>query len=348
MNTCEQRTRRDVGLYGLVLTAMLLAGFLASRLQAREPYPKINLSVGYEVDPTWPQKPDEFQWRYMCSIAVDRRDRVWTLNRTRPHVQVYTADGKFLDAWGAEELHYPHHIHIDHEGDVWIADIYMHVVRKFTPEGELLMTLGTPNETGNDETHFNQPAGTVTTPAGDVFVADGYGNDRIVHFDAKGRFIKSWGELGVKAGQLSLPHSIGIDSKGRIYVGERNNARIQIFDQSGRSLGQWRHVTNPWGIWITPNDEIIVCGSSPVRWGGGTNLGAPPKDQMVIKFNTDGRVLELWTFPLPHTDEPQPGEIDWIHGIAADSKGNLYLGGVADEGKSHRAQKFIRQPSEDK
>jgi len=249
-----------------------------------------------------------------------------------------------IRSWGEGQLQYPHHIHIDREGNVWIADISLHVVRKFTPEGKVLLTLGTPGEPGKDETHLNRPTSTATAPSGDVFVADGYGNDRILHFDAQGKFVKEWGKLGVGKGELSLPHSLALDSKGRLYVGERNNCRVQVFDQDGKSLAEWRHLINPWGIWISPKDEVYVCGSSPVHWGEGTNLGGVPHDQMVIKFDTTGRALELWTFPLPENSEPRVGVVDWVHGIAVDSKGNLYLGGVSDEGKSHRVHKFVRIP----
>jgi sugar lactone lactonase YvrE len=320
----------------MAASAVSRAVFAASR------YPKINLAVGYKVDPNWPRKPPEFTWRYMCSIAVDASDRVWTLNQLDPPVQVYSVEGKLIDSWGRGYFKSPHHIVIDRDGDVWIADYGLHVVQKFTPKGGLLLTLGTPNKPGCDETHLNMPTGVAVTPKGDVFVTDGYGNDRIVHYDSQGRFIKTWGRLGVKPGELSQPHNIALDSKGLLYVGERNNCRIQIFDQGGKSLAQWRNVVNPWGIWITPDDQIYVCGSSPKRWGERGNLGNPPTDQLVMKFDTTGRVLELWVFPLAQPGKLIPGEIDWIHGLAVDSKGNLYVGDVADESGTHRAQKFVR------
>lgn len=333
--------------WGAAATLAMVVFCLASDSPAGVRSPKINLAVGYKVDPTWPARTPSLEWRYVTSIAVDGRDRVWTLNAIRPQVRVYSAEGKLLSSWGDHAFKNPHHILIGPREFVWITDYGTHTVRKYSQDGKVLMTLGTPNQRGADDKHFNMPTAAVVTPAGDIFVTDGYGNARVVHFDVKGKFVKTWGKIGVKPGELSQPHAIALDSKGRLYVGERNNCRIQIFDQNGKSLGQWRNLLNPWGIWITPKDEVYACGSSPKRWGTHGNLGNPPTDQLVMKLDTTGRVLELWTFPMADPDNLKPGEIDWIHAMAVDSKGNLYLGDVADNSKTHRAQKFIRLPAED-
>ena len=313
---------------------------------AKSAYPKISLAVGYQVVPEWPQKPAELQWRFVTGVTVDAQDRVWILNAIKPQVQVYAADGKFLDAWGSDAFKNPHFLRIDRAANVWAADYGAHVVMKFTPKGQLLLTLGTPGVAGADATHLNRPTDMAFAPNGDIFVTDGYGNNRIVHFDANGKFVKTWGELGVEAGQLSQPHSIAMDSQGRLYVAERNNCRVQVFDQSGKSLAQWRNLINPWAIHITPRDEEIACGSSPARWGARHNLGNPPTDQLLIKFDTGGRALELWTFPLAAPGTQIAGQLDWCHGLGVDSQGNLYIGDVADESLTHRVQKFIRLPAE--
>ena len=331
----------------LVVTAVTMAA-CGTRASAspQAPYPKVNLAVGYEVDPDWPKRPAESQWRYMTSVALDSKERVWLLGALDPQVQVYTTDGTYVRGWGEGRFKNPHHLLVDHEDNVWITDFGRHVVEKFSPDGELLLTLGTPEESGEDETHFGRPTAAVVSPNGDVFVTDGYTNNRVVHFNAAGEFIKTWGKLGVGAGELSQPHAIALDSKGRLYVGERNNCRIQVFDQDGNSLAQWRNLVNPWGIWITPGDEVYVCGSSPKRWGSHSNLGNPPTDQLVMNLDTTGRVLELWTFPLAEEGKLIPGQIDWIHGIAVDSQGNLYLSDVADNSATHRAQRFVRLEQE--
>jgi hypothetical protein len=323
--------------------AALACALAAPSAVAQPAYPKVSLAVGYKVDPGWPDaSKGADRVRVVTGVAVDRKDRVWVVNTLDPPVRVFSPDGKLLNAWGEGRFKNPHFLRVDPEGNVWVADYGLHVVRKFTEAGELLLTLGTPGEPGEDASHFFRPTDIAFVPGGDLFVSDGYGNNRVVRFDARGKFVKAWGKLGVKAGELSQPHSIVSDSKGRLYVAERNNCRIQVFDQDGRSLAQWRNLINPWGLWISPRDEILVCGSSPARWGPAANLGNPPRDQLVMKFDTDGRVHEVWAFELCQHGERAPGCLDWAHGIAADSKGNLYLGDVADKSPSHRVQKFLR------
>jgi DNA-binding beta-propeller fold protein YncE len=254
-------------------------------------------------------------------------------------VQVYDADGRFLRAWGKDTIKSAHHIKIDHEGNVWIADIGQHVVQKYTPEGKLLLTLGTKDHAGTDSTHLNMPTDMAITPQGDVFVSDGYGNARVVHFDKQGKFVKAWGKLGSKPGEFSIPHAIAY-CKGRLYVADRNNVRVQVFDPSGKLLDVWQNVITPWGLCVTKDDEIWVCGSSPMQWRKeDAALGCPPKDQVFMKFNADGKLLQLWTVPKGADGLERPGELNWVHAIAVDSRGNLYAGDI----KGKRAQKFVRQ-----
>jgi sugar lactone lactonase YvrE len=323
--------------------AALILALAAPAAFAQSAYPRVSLAAGYKVVPGWPDaSKGADRLRVVTGVAVDKQDRVWVANTLDPPVRVYSQDGKLLKGWGKGQFINPHFLRIDPEGNVWVADYGMHAVRKFTEDGKLLLTLGTPGQPGEDATHFFRPTDIAFGPGGDLFVTDGYGNNRVVRFDADGKFIKTWGKLGVKAGDFSQPHSIVADSKGRLYVAERNNCRIQVFDKDGRSLAQWRSLINPWGLWISPKDEILVCGSSPARWGSTSNLGNPPSDQLVMKFDVDGRVHEVWAFDLCREGKQTPGCLDWAHGIAADSKGNLYLGDVADESPSHRVQKFLR------
>jgi DNA-binding beta-propeller fold protein YncE len=327
------------------------AAALAQEKAASEPdklvlpdFARINLAPWYEVDPAWPQKPEQYAWAAMPGIAVDQQDNVWTFTRAKPPVQVYARDGKLVRAWGDDTIGSAHHIKLDADGNVWIADIGLHVVRKFSPGGEILLTLGTPGKRGADESHLHAPTDMAFAKSGDVFVSDGYGNNRVVHFDAKGKFVKAWGKMGTGPGDFSLPHAIAIDSQGRLYVADRNNVRVQVYDQAGKLLDSWANVIVPWGLWMTDKDEVWVCGSTPMPWREdpkypGAPLSCPPKDQVVMKFNTAGRALELWTIPKGEDGQEQPGDVNWIHCLAVDSHGDLYVGDIIGK----RAQKFVRQ-----
>jgi DNA-binding beta-propeller fold protein YncE len=204
----------------------------------------------------------------------------------------------------------------------------------------LLKTLGTPGKAGDDENHLNKPTDMAITPSGDVFVSDGYGNDRIVHFNKNGEFVKAWGKTGTAPGEFNLPHAIVVDSKGILYVADRSNGRVQVFDQSGKFLSQWQNLIVPWGICITEKDELWICGSSPMNKYKSKYWELPPKDQVVMKFNTKGNPLLVWSLPKGLGQTGLPGEVNWLHSVAIDSKSNFYLGDI----RGQRAQKFVKKP----
>jgi sugar lactone lactonase YvrE len=294
---------------------------------------------GYRVDPDWPKRPANIKWGEIPGVAVDAKDNVWVFSRETPNLQVYTSDGTFLKTWPGLEHKRAHHVKVDSEGNIWLSDVGLHVVRKFTPDGKLLLTLGTPNVPGEDATHMNQPTDMAISPRGDVFVSDGYGNNRVLHFDKSGRLLKAWGKKGRGPGEFNLPHAITLDAKGRLYVADRSNARIQVFDQSGTFLEQWRNLLVPWSLSTTPQDEIWTCGSSPTLAADPRGMtGIPPSDQVFMRFNPTGKLLELWSPKLGVEGQEKPGETDWVHALAVDSKGNLYAGDI----RGHRVQKFIR------
>ncbi len=290
------------------------------------------------MDTIWPQRPAGIEWGAVPGVAIDGQHRVWIFTRAKPPVQIYSQRGEFLGGWGENDIKTAHFIKVEKDGSVWVSDVGNHVVMQFTPDGKLIKQLGTLGVPGDDASHFNMPTDMVVTPSGDVFVSDGYGNNRVVHFDRSGKYIKSWGRLGSKAGEFSLPHAIAIDSKGRLYVADRNNARVQVFDQSGKVLDVWENLLVPWGLCVLPNDEIWACGSAPMTWGmTPQQLGVPPKDQLFMKFSPAGKVLQLWTVPKGQDGQEKPGELNWVHGIAVDSGGNIYAGDITGK----RVQKFV-------
>jgi DNA-binding beta-propeller fold protein YncE len=323
----------------------LVAGAaLAQPVPHMPPYPRVDDTLGYKVDANWPQeKPPGGEWTAaMSSIAVAPDGNVWTFNRGKIPVQVYTPEGKLVKSWGEGGLFKnPHTVRFDRAGNLWFVDTGTNTVRRFTADGKVLMTIGTPNEAGADETHLNQPNDVAFAGNGDIYVSDGYGNDRIVVFDKNGKFVRTWGKLGTGPGEFSQPHSLVLDSKGRVYVADRNNSRIQVFDAKGKFLTEWKNIITPWALAITKNDEIYVCGSSPMLWSqipaNQTALATPPKDQLFMKLDTEGRLKQLWVFTKGENGKEKPGEVNWIHSMAVAADGSIYFAEV----QAKRAEKFV-------
>jgi DNA-binding beta-propeller fold protein YncE len=317
--------------------AMVLISVFSHNAGAQTPDDFPGNDVRCVVDPSWPQKPESFTWGAMSGVTVDAEDRVYIFNRSEPTVQVYERDGALVRSWSTANPSGTHHIKLDPDGNVWLADFRSHVVQKYSPDGKLLLTLGEAGQPGCDESHFAGPTDMAFLPNGEVFISDGYGNRRVVHCDKQGRFVKAWGEEGSGPGQFALPHAIAIDSTKRLYVADRNNARIQVFDTEGRLLAVWDDLLMPWGFAVTESDEIWVCGSSRVKHPSGEGwVITPPPDQLLMKLNRAGEVLLRVPLDMTATAPGKPGEVDWVHAVAADSKGNIYLGDI--QGK--RIQKF--------
>jgi hypothetical protein len=162
--------------------------------------------VEYDVVPEWPKRPEHVSGKgWVSGIAVDAQDQVWFFRKGPDPVQVYTAEGEFVRTWGRDLFVNPHQMRIDHEGNVWVADFGLHVVQKYSPNGKELLTIGIRGEKGEDDRHFNMPTDMVVTRSGDIFVTDGYGNRRIVHFKADGTFVKTFGAAGPEPGKSSCP-----------------------------------------------------------------------------------------------------------------------------------------------
>ena len=299
------------------------------------PYPRMDTAIGYKPDPNWPkEKAPGGDWGAMSSVAIGPDGNIWTFNRGKIPVQVFSPEGKLVKFWGQDGglFKNPHTVRFDSAGGLWLVDTLTQTVRKFSPDGKVLMTIGTPNEAGADQTHMNQPNDVAFASNGDIYVSDGYGNDRVVVFDKSGKYVRSWGKLGQGPGEFSQPHSIVIDSRDRVYVADRNNARIQVFDSRGKFLTEWKNIITPWALAVTRNDEIYVCGSSPMLWSevpaSQAMLATPPKDQLFMKLDTEGRLKQLWTIP---------GAVSWLHSIAVAPDGSIYFGEV----QAKRVQRFV-------
>ena len=324
--------------FSYIIVIMLLLA-LFSNTHAQPSSAQQDNTSHYVVDTTWPRKPERFKWGQMPGVTVDKQNHIYIFTRNQPTVQVYKTDGTLLRAMYIEDSSGAHFIRIGPEGNIWTANISEHVVRKYSPKGKLLLTLGEMGIAGTDNGHFDRPTDMSVLPTGDIFVSDGYGNRRIVHFDAGGKYVNQWGQAGNGPGQFALPHSIVADSHKRLYVADRENSRVQVFDTKGKLLAVWADLITPWGLCMTKKDEIWISGSSLMKDEKGECLVLPPPDQILMKVDLKGKVL--LRVPLESTTVPpgKSGEVSWVHGIAVDSQGNIYLGDI--QGK--RAQKFVRK-----
>ncbi|GIW89469.1 MAG: hypothetical protein KatS3mg108_3793 [Isosphaeraceae bacterium] len=337
------------GLIWLLPAAWAGAQEISLRRLLTRPERIVDTVAGYEAEAGWPAGHDEAAhgaWGEMSAIDVDRDGRIWTLNRGSLPVRVYTSDGQLVRAWGSDLLRRPHGLGLAPDGTVWIADAGAHVVVQFSDEGRRLRTLGVAGEPGDDPAHFDQPTDVAIAADGTIYVADGYGNNRVVVFAPDGSVRSILGSEGTAPGQFRLPHALALDSQGRLYVADRSNARVQVFAPDGSVLAEWRNLIVPWDLAIDRADRVYVAGSSPTRWPRGARtragvpLGIPPHDQIVFRFDTSGRAEELWSFPLGD----RPGMVDWVHGLAVDGEGHLYLGDI----QGRRVQKFRRLEATDR
>ena len=247
--------------------------------------------------------------------------------REEPPVLRFDYDGNLTSAFGEGLFVFPHGATVDHEGNLWVADAQGnneigHQVIKFSADGRVLMTLGQKGVGGDGPNLLHSPNDVVIDPRdGDIFVVDSHRrglNNRIVHYTAKGEFIKEWGSKGAQRGQLSEPHTIAMDSKGRLFVGDRENNRIQIFTQEGEFVDEWRQFGRPSGIFITADDRIYVADSeSGPDTGAGELMG-------IMKGIRIGSAVDGTVDSFIEDMEPLRDDHSGAEGVGVDHNGNVY------------------------
>ena len=238
------------------------------------------------------------------------------------------ADGQLLDSWEQHNELFvrPHKVLIspyDPEKHVWLVDDGAHSFYKFTNDGELVQTWGEFRVPGNDQNHFNRPTDIAFLPDGTLFLSDGYRNTRVVKFDKDGNYLMEWGTPGDGPGEFNLVHSIGVDAQRRVYVSDRANSRIQVFDENGEFLDMWNNIKRPYYIMMSEDQHLWVA-------DGVTNK--------FMKFDLMGNLLYSWG-----TFGAFPGGIWGVHQFSVDSEGNLYTADV----HVGRVQKFVPRPGAD-
>lgn len=325
----------------------------------------------YDVLADWERLPPEHRHADVAGVDVGPDDRVYLLTRHENRVLVYDRTGTFVETWGDGIFTTPHGLTVAPDGTVYCVDCGDHTVRRFSPDGTLLQTLGTPGVATDTGYHrgkavvhlvetvarpagpFNGCTNLTVAPTGDLYVADGYGNCRVHRFTAAGELVSSWGGIGVGPGDFHLPHGILATPDGRILVGDRENDRIQVFDLDGVYVTSWTDVQRPTDLAVDREGLVYVSELWRPRGTASFTRGTTPVDLpgRVTVFDPAGSVVARWgaSTAMPGA----PGNFVAPHAIAVDSAGDVYVGEVTGSfgvgaGRvpaslaGHQLQKFVR------
>ena len=282
----------------------------------------------YRVVEGWAKWPEEWQLGDVAAVGVDRDDRVYAFHRGDHPMVVFDRDGNVLRTWGDGVFKRAHGIHMGPDDTIYLTDDGDHTVRKCTLDGKVLLTIGIPGEAAPfmSGEPFRRCTHTALSPNNEIYVSDGYGNARIHKYTQSGKRIKSWGEPGSGPGQFNLPHNISCDEDGWVYVADRENHRIQVFDGNGRFETQWHDLHRPSGMYMPPG-KCPICYVGEIGPYYEFNRGAPNLGPRLSILSNEGRLIaRITTTPAAGTG---PGQFISPHGIAIDSRGDLYVGEVS-------------------
>ncbi|HSL70991.1 MAG TPA: peptidyl-alpha-hydroxyglycine alpha-amidating lyase family protein, partial [Longimicrobiales bacterium] len=327
----------------------------------------------YQTVEGWAKMPAGRSWGSTSAVEIDKDGvSIWVaercganscLNSNLDPILKFDANGNLVRSFGAGLLVFPHGIHVDHEGNIWVTDgqdnlprrgrgaaadaplppppanVVGHHVYKFSPDGKLLLTLGKTGGAREPE-FFYQPNDVLVAPNGDIYVAEGHAstetaNARILKFDKTGKLIATWGKKGTGPGEFDQPHALAMDSRGRLFVGDRSNNRIQIFDQTGRLLDTWYQFSRPSGIYIDKNDIIYVADSESGSVGRDRDARKVWKRGIRIGSAKDGSLTAF--IPDPAENPPSTSAAE---GVAADSNGIIYGAEVGPRA----LKRYVRKP----
>lgn len=298
-----------------------------------------NAKDEYKIDHKWGKALAGYGLGQTTGVGVDSHNHVFVFHRASRTGGPFTSfiaentvlmldgtSGEILNEWGANSIRHSHGLAIDSDDNVWLTDVGGHVVHKFSHDGDQLLTLGTLDESGDDENHFNKPAGVSFSSNGDVFIADGYINTRVAKFTADGKYIKSWGKPGTGNGEFDLVHAISISSDDIVYVADRTNSRIQVFDTEGKFIKiiPQKEVGRPFGVAIAKKGNVFVIDG-----------GIDPDDTEArfIALNKDGKAKAEFDTNFDQND------ISLGHGIAIGNGGAIYVADV----RASRVVKLVKR-----
>jgi DNA-binding beta-propeller fold protein YncE len=303
--------------FALILFTWALISVAASGQQAALPV------ITFDADAKPVTLPPDTHLGEVAGVAVNSKGHIFIFNRgIRTQLLEFDADGKFLRYIGNDiyGFSFAHVVKIDKNDNIWCVDEGSNMVIEFDPAGGVVLVLGRKPESVEApaagepqrpprQEWFNRPTDVAWDPAGNIFVADGYGNSRVAKFDKDGNFIKAWGQRGTGPGEFHLPHTLVTDDAGKVYVGDRENKRIQVFDGDGKFLMQWTNVGAPWAICITPGPHQVLFSSDSDATG------------RIYKLDLKGNVLGYFG-----SKGKRRGQFGWVHEMSCPSEETLYVG----------------------
>ncbi len=298
----------------------------------------------YELVKEWPQLPDSLILGNPTGIGIDtnqnvfifhRGNRKWPLIGAMPESKINSTtiilldrqSGKIINSWGAGIFIMPHGVTVDKNNNVWVTDVGLNQVFKFNHDGNLLMTLGITKVDGNDSSYFDRPTDVAIADDGSFYVSDGYGNSRIIKFSADGKYLFEWGKKGRGEAEFNIPHGLDLDEKGNVYVADRENDRVQVFDSSGQFLKQFsnKNFGNICSVVFDKRNKKLIAVDDV------TFLKIKHRGSDIIIFDSTGNIQTRFG-----RSGFYDGPISWYHDVAIDDKGNIYTGDI----HGNRIQKF--------
>jgi peptidylamidoglycolate lyase len=307
-------------------------------------------TIKYELVKDWLKLPENFTLGNPTGIGIDtnqnififhRAGREWPLLSSMPDTYIKEKtillidreSGKILTSWGGNLFIMPHGLTVDKDNNIWVTDVGLHQVFKFNHAGNLLLKLGEAKVAGKDKTHFNRPTDVAIANDGSFYVSDGYGNSRIVKFSSNGEYLFEWGKKGNKEGEFNIPHGIDLDVYGNVYVADRENNRIQIFDSTGKFLKEFFNESFG-NICAVSFDRISkkIFAADDLSF-----LKVKHRGSDIFTFDTTGNVQTRFGRSGSYA-----GEVCWYHDIAVDNEQNIYVGDILGN-KIQKFKKVISQ-----
>lgn len=282
----------------------------------------------YHVNENWAKLPAGWEFRDVAGVAVDSKDNVYVFNRGEHPMMVFDQEGNFLRSWGEGLFVRAHGIHIGPDESIYCTDDDDHTVRKCTLDGKVLLEIGVPGKPAPymSGEPFHRCTHTALSPDGDIFVSDGYGNSRVHKYTPDGKLVMSWGEPGTDPGQFNIVHNIVADDDGWIYVADRENHRVQVFDTNGKYEAQWNNLHRPCGLFM-PRGECPHCFIGELGPGMPVNRKMPNLGPRLTIVDNKGNRLARLGGEEGLVNAPE--KFMAPHGLAVDSQDNIYVGEVS-------------------